>query len=111
MAGSADGTRLYLLGYVTEPAPIGAPRSVGFLVVDPRTMALLDRWTAHAAYVSIDMGLGGSVVMASGLAGQDDRGEASLWEASITFHDATDGRILARYGQLGAEGVAMIIEP
>jgi hypothetical protein len=96
---------------VTEPAPTRAPRSAGILVVDPRTMALLERWTADAAYVSIEVGLDGSVVMASGLAGEDDQGEASLWEASVTFHDARDGRILARYGRLGAEGVAMIIEP
>jgi hypothetical protein len=111
MAGSADGTRLYLLGYVTEPAPTGAPQTAGILVVDPRTMALLDRWTADAAYISIDVGLDGSVVMASGLAGEDERGEASPWESSVTFHDARDGRILARYGRLGSEGVAMIIEP
>jgi hypothetical protein len=49
--------------------------------------------------------------MASGLAGMDDRGEPASWDASVTFHDAADGRILARYGTLGADIVATIIEP
>jgi hypothetical protein len=111
MAGSPDGTRLYLLEYAPEPGLYGPPRSIGILVVDPRTMALLGRWVADAAYVSIQMGLDGSVVMASGMPGVDDRGEQSLWDASVTFHDAGDGRILARYGRLGSEGMATIIEP
>ena len=112
MAGSPDGTRLYLLAYAIEPGPIGRPPvNFGILVVDPRTMALLDRWAADAAYISIDVGLEGAVVMASGFAGITDRGESSLWEASVTFHDAADGRILARYGRLGEEGMATIIQP
>lgn len=110
MTGSRDGSRLYLLGYAQEPGPLDALRSLGILVVDPRTMALLGRWSNDAAYDSIHMGFGGSVVMASGMSGFDDRGEPSFWEASVTFHDAEDGRILARYGRLG-EFRATIIEP
>jgi hypothetical protein len=111
MAGSPDGTRLYLLGYAEGPNLSGGPSSLGILVVDPRTLALLGRWAPDATYVSIRTGLQGTVVMASGLAGMDDRGEPTSWDASVTFHDAGDGRILARYGTLGADLAATIIEP
>jgi hypothetical protein len=57
------------------------------------------------------MGLDGAVVMASGTSGADQRGELAFWEASVTFHDAVDGRILARYGRLGEFFGPMIIEP
>jgi len=111
MAGAPDGARLYLLGYANKPGAIWTPLNVGILAVDPRTMALRDRWTADAAYASIDTGRDGSVVIASGLAGMNERGDQSLWDASLTYHDATDGTILARYGRLGRDGFPMIIEP
>jgi hypothetical protein len=111
MAGSIDGSRLYLLGYATERSSSGPTRSVGIFVVDPRTMALVARWPTDASYVSIQVGLDGSVVMASGMAGVDDRGKPVPWDASVTFHDATSGRIVALYGRLGREGTATIVEP
>jgi hypothetical protein len=42
MAGSPDGTRLYVLGYAGGPGSSGAPRSLGILVVDP------GRWRCSA---------------------------------------------------------------
>jgi hypothetical protein len=111
MAGSPDGTRLYLLGGTNVGGAIGTLINTGILVVDPRTMMLRERWAAEAAYASIATGLNGSVVMASGVAGINESGDESLWDASVTLHDATDGRILARYGRLGREGFATIIEP
>jgi hypothetical protein len=111
MAGSRPGTRLYLLGYASEPGPLGGPQSLGIFVVDPTTMALLGRWRPDATYLSIHMGLDDSVVMASGMSGVDERAELAFWDASVTFHDAVDGRILARYGRLGDFSAPLIIEP
>ena len=111
MAGAPDGTRLYLLGYTNKPGATWTPMNVVILAIDPRKMALRDQWAADAAYASIDTGLNGSVVIASGLAGLNERGDQSLWDASLTYHDATDGAILARYGRLGRDGFPMIIEP
>ena len=110
IAGSSDGTRLFLNAY-SEPQSPGPPASDGILVVDPSTMALLGRWAPDAAYTSIRLGVGGSIVIASGMPGRDEGGDEVPWEASITFHDAEDGQILARYGRLGDSPAPIVIEP
>ena len=112
MAGSPDGTRLYLLGFAAEQDP-GAQQqqSIGVFVVDTATESLVGRWHADATYVTIQPALGGSVVVATGLPGVDERAFQAQWDASLTFHDASDGRILLRLGQIGQAYGASVLEP
>jgi hypothetical protein len=112
MAGAADGSRLYLLGYAPEPNDRAVQqKSVGIFVVDTATESLVQRWDADASYTTIQPILDGKVVAAAGAAGADDGGMEAPWEASLTFHDAGDGRILLRLGQLGQAYAESVMEP
>ena len=70
--------------------------SAGIFVVDPGTLALLDRWDPDAQYFAVQPIDDGSIVVAAGAPAVDADGNDVPWQASLTFHDATDGRILAR---------------
>ena len=112
MAGSPDGTRLYLLGFSQEQASdTGQPASLGVFVVDTTTESLVQRWHPAALYVSVQPALDGSVVVAGGAPGTDATGREAPWEASLTFHDATDGRILLRLGRIGQNYGSSVMEP
>jgi hypothetical protein len=102
LAGAPDGSRLYLLGLgAPDGSSTDSPPSLGVFVVDPRTLAVIDRWAPDALYVGIEPVLGGRALALSGAAGLDARGGNAPWDASVTIHDAADGRILLRFGRLG----------
>lgn len=102
LAGAPDGSRLYLVGYREQPGVnADALPSAGVFVVDPRTLAVVDRWSPDAMYVSIEPILGGRAFAVTGAPGVDAGGRSAPWQGSITIHDAVDGRILMRFGQLG----------
>ena len=112
IAGSPDGTRLYLLGFSQEQASdTGQSASLGVFVVDTATESLVQRWHPAAMYVSVQPALGGSVVVAGGAPGIDATGREAPWDASLTFHDATDGRILLRLGRIGQNYGSSVMEP
>jgi hypothetical protein len=110
MAGAPDGSRLYLLGFGQDSGERGYQPSLGVFVVDTATEALVQHWDPDANYISIQPILGGSIVVAGGVPGADTDGQEAPWEASMTFHDASDGRILLRLGQLGQGYAASVIE-
>ncbi|HEV7810452.1 MAG TPA: hypothetical protein VGO64_07625, partial [Candidatus Limnocylindrales bacterium] len=94
------GSRLYAIGYSPNQGNAMQP-SLGVFVFDPQTLALLDRWDPAALYVTLRPVLGGRAIAVSGMASVDASGHEAPWEGSVTLHDATDGRILERFGQLG----------
>ena len=112
VAGGPDGTRLFLLGFASE-ADNGAvqQRSLGVFVVDTATESLVQRWHPDATYIAIQAVLDGSVVVVGGAPGADAAGMQAPWDASMTFHDAADGRILLRLGQVGQGYGSSVLEP
>jgi hypothetical protein len=110
VAGSPDGKRLYLLGF----EPLGSPEapaqgSLGILVVDRATLALVDRWAPAADYFGLSVDRAGQV-LATGLPGVDADGASAPWQGSLTVHDPADGRILVRYGQLGQDVPPLVFD-
>jgi hypothetical protein len=102
MAGAPDGSRLYLVGYdAAKSSQRGGQASAGIFVVDPGTLALLARWDPDAQYFAVQPIDDGSVVVAAGAPAVDADGNDVPWQASLTFHDASDGRILLRLGRIG----------
>lgn len=110
ISGSPDGRRLYLLGYDRQPQ-LGrdAPQSLGVFVVDPSSLELVDRWAPAAYYSSIGCVLDGKVVAVGGQGGMDAEGRGAPWGGSMTLHDAEDGRILMRFGQVGDGFPPMVV--
>ncbi|MBA2718784.1 MAG: hypothetical protein H0U52_06015 [Chloroflexi bacterium] len=110
IAASADGTRLYLLGR-RQPTnrESNGPETLGVFVVDRATLALVDRWAPAAAYYTIAALPDGQSVAIGAIGGLDTTGLETSWTASLTLHDAQDGRIVARYGRLGQYLPPMVI--
>ncbi|GAC1672747.1 MAG: hypothetical protein NVS9B8_15570 [Candidatus Limnocylindrales bacterium] len=110
LAGAPDGSRLYLVG-LDDRAASGSnmPASRGIFVVDRSTLALVGRWAPAANYHSVSTTAAG-LVAAGGLAGVDAQGRSAPWEASLTIHDPSDGRILVRFGQLGNGSLPLVVD-
>jgi len=110
LAGAPDGSRLYLVG-LDDRAGSGSnlPASLGIFVVDRSSLALVDRWAPAANYHSVSTTAAG-LVAAGGLPGVDSRGRSAPWEASLTVHDPSDGRILVRFGQLGNGSLPLVVD-
>ncbi len=110
ITGSLDGERLYALGFNRDAAPdSGTQPSLGVFVIDRRTLALVGRWAPAASYITLTA-LAGGYVAASGLPGIKEDGHFAPWEASLTIHNAADGRILVRFGQLGSDGPVSVVD-
>ncbi|HEX2753864.1 MAG TPA: hypothetical protein VHM48_00275 [Candidatus Limnocylindrales bacterium] len=110
LAGAADGGRLYAVGL--DPASTvdsGAQPSRGIFVIDRATLALVDRWAPATEYVAVTA-LPGGLVAAAGIPGVKEDGHFAPWEASLTIHDAADGRILVRFGQLGNDLPPIVVD-
>jgi hypothetical protein len=111
VTGSLDASRIYALGFDRfADSDTGNQPSLGVFVIDRSTLALLDRWAPVADYVGL-ADLPGGYVAATGLPGVNEDGHSAPWEASLTVHDATDGRVLVRFGQLGTDSPAFIVGP
>ena len=110
IAGSLDGSRLYALGFETEgTSESGAQPSRGVFAIDGSSLALVDRWAPASLYMSVSA-LPGGLVAATGVAGVTSDGQFAPWEASLTVHDGTDGRILVRFGQLGNDLPPLVVD-
>jgi hypothetical protein len=110
IAGSLDGSRLYALGFENEgTSDSGAQPSRGVFAIDRSSLALLDRWAPASLYMSVSA-LPGGLVAATGVAGVTNDGRLAPWEASLTVHDGTDGRILVRFGQLGNDLPPLVVD-
>ncbi len=110
LAGAPDSSRLYLLGFA-NPSDFNArsQSSLGIFVVDASTLALTGHWAPAADYISIAPVGDGHLIAASGLSGNDTLGRPAGWEASISFHDAVDGRIVLRLGRLGTNPPQVLV--
>lgn len=103
IALSPDGSRLYLLTTnATDPTEASAV-SVGVLVVDATTLAVLDRWAPTADFVSIAVSRNGRFVYAAGLSDVRADGKPAPYESSVTVFDTADGTVRAVAGRLGRE--------
>jgi hypothetical protein len=111
MVGSASGDRLYLTAPASTTSEFGQPPSLGVFVVDPRTLALVGRWDPDALYTSVQLVDDDTILAAAGIPGYAADGREADWEASLTFHDVRDGRILLRLGQLGQAWGPSVVEP
>ena len=111
LAGEPGGSRLFLVGVVESLGYESHTQgSLGILVVDGSTLALLDRWAPAASYVALANPRPG-LVAAVGAPGVDVEGQPAPWLGSITIHDSGTGAILGRYAQF-VEGVQpWIIDP
>ena len=110
ISGGVDGERMYAVGFGPQPySDPGNVPSLGIFVIDRATLALVDRWAPAADYLAVTS-LPNGLVAAAGLPGVDEQGRIAPWEASLTIHDAADGRILLRFGQLGTDSPAIVVD-
>ena len=111
ITGGPDGGRLFALGFDPQTnSDSGIQPSRGIFVIDRATLALVDRWAPAADYVLVTALPDGRVAAAGAPAVQTD-GRFAPWEASLTIHDAANGRILVRFGQLGSDTPAFVVGP
>jgi len=110
LPGAPGSERLYLIGSMPQSENGPQPGSLGIYVVDPATLGLVGHWAADALYVSVQPWRDGAIIVAAGAPQADASGQEAPWDASLTMHDATDGRILLRLGQLGQGYGATILQ-
>ena len=110
MAGSPEGDRMYAVAFGPPGSsdPVAQP-SRGIFVIDPSTLALVDRWAPAANYFAV-AALPNGLVAASGMPGIQVDGSFAPWQGSLTIHEAPDGRILERFGQLGEGSAPFVID-
>ncbi len=109
IAGSADGSAIYALGFAPQvTSDRGMPPSLGVFVIDRSTLALLRRWAPAADYTGIAV-LRDGLVYASGSPSVNFSGQTTPVQASVTIHRPADGAILLRVGQLGTSLPPLVI--
>ena len=109
IAGSPEGDRVYAIGFGPQGnTDSGNQPSRGIFVIDPATLALVDRWAPAANYFAVAT-LPNGLVAASGMPGIQVDGSMAPWQGSLTIHEAPDGRILERFGQLGEGSPPFVI--
>jgi hypothetical protein len=110
IAGSPAGDRLYAVGLDARSiSDSGAQPSRGIFVIDRSTLALVDRWAPAADYIAV-AALPNGLIAASGMPGVQTDGTSAPWEGSLTIHEASDGRILVRFGQLGEGNAPFVVD-
>jgi hypothetical protein len=105
MALSPDGSRLYALAVNSKNFTEMEGGSAGVVVLDSRTLDVLDHWPPAADLVSIAASADGRFVYASGMSSVGSGGERTDQPASVTVYDAATGRLVAFLGQLGEDWV------
>jgi hypothetical protein len=111
LAGSTDGERLYALGFTPGAEFDGGSgqASAGVFVIDRSTLALIAHWAPVANDSGIAVLPDGRIATAA-QPGYDVEGRVVPWAGSLALHDAVDGRILARYGQVSADSMPTIVD-
>jgi hypothetical protein len=110
LVGSPDGSRLYALGMARDITGSNqTPASLGVFVIDPSTMAMLAHWAPAASEVALEPILGGRAIAVAANPSFDASGASVPWDGSLTIRDAVDGRILERFGRLGADTIPFLI--
>ena len=95
LVGSPDGQLLFAIGRGPQP-----DSSSGVWIFDARTLALLERWPAKAAYRSLALLDDGRFLTAIGSPGVDEAGGRARWGTSMTIHATVTGRAVMRLGDL-----------
>ena len=112
MTPTPDGSRLLAVGMSqSTSSQAGGPMVHGIFAIDRASMALVGRWAPAAAYVALSVLADGRSVAAAGNPWSDVQGIQREWQGSLTIHDIDDGRIIARYGQLGQGMPPLVIPP
>lgn len=110
LVGAPDGSRIYALASSNVmDGSVQAQPSLGVLVFDPATMAMVDHWGPAANEVALEPILGGKAIAVAANPSFDASGRPVPWEGSLTIRDAVDGRILERFGRLGADSLPYVI--
>jgi hypothetical protein len=81
IAGSADGAVVYIAGAFP-----------GILLFDAQTLELVDRWASRASYFEVAVSSDANYVLALGVP-TGDAGQVSQQGATLTVHEAGNGRI------------------
>ena len=110
MAGSPVGDHLYAVGFDPQSSQdSGAQPSRGIFVIDRATLGLVDRWAPAANYAAVAT-LPNGLVAASGMPGIQTDGQIAPWQASLTIHEPTAGRVLVRFGELGDGSPPFVVD-
>jgi len=102
MAGTADGTVIYALGYRSLADDIGGDRlaSTGIWVFDAAGVDLVAHWPPAAQYDEIGFTPGWEHLVTRGLPGADADGSPAAWSTSLRFHDARSGEVVEVLGDV-----------
>jgi hypothetical protein len=106
------GPRLFAVG-LREDDGSGYGRngfgSTGIWVFDTSTLELPDHWPAAAAYSGIGLSRDGRWILAVGQPGTDADGNPASWPSTVSIHDARDGHLALRVGDLGTEQSVLLV--
>ena len=110
ITGGLNGKSLYAIGFdPVSTTDSGNLPSRGIFAIDRSTLALVNRWAPAANYVAVTA-LPGGLVAAAGMPGIEADGQSAPWESSLTIYDEADGRIVVRFGQLGNDNPALVVD-
>jgi hypothetical protein len=102
MAGSADGTVIYALGFRSVADDIRDDRiaSTGIWAFDAQRAELIAHWVPEALYDQIGFVPGREQLVTLGLPGSDAEGAPADWSTSVRFHDPRSGELLEVLGDV-----------
>jgi hypothetical protein len=110
VTGGLNGDYLFGIGFdPVSTTDSGSLPSRGIFVIDRATLALVNRWAPAANYLAVTA-LPGGLVAAAGMPGIEADGQYAPWESSLTIYDEADGRIVVRFGRLGSDNPALVID-
>ena len=79
--------------------------SSGVLVVDARSLQVLDHWAPVADYDSLAVSRDGSLVYVLSMPGTGSPGQGAATEVSLTVYDARSGAVRLEVDHLGSDFV------
>jgi hypothetical protein len=93
LAGSADGSLIYALGFRSVADDLRDDRiaSTGIWAFDTQGMELVAHWAPAALYDQIGFTPGRERLVTLALPGTDGEGEPADWSTSVRFHDPRSG--------------------
>lgn len=102
LAGSADGTVIYALGFRSVADAIRDDRiaSTGIWVLNAVQPRVIARWAPVALYDQIGFTPGREWLVTLALPGSDGNGAPADWSTSLRFHDPSTGEVIETLGDV-----------
>lgn len=102
LAGSADGTVIYALGFrsVADNIRDDGIASTGIWVFDAGRTELIAHWAPEALYDQIGFMPGWEQLVTLGRPGSDADGGQADWSTSLRFHDPRNGEVVEVLGDV-----------